>query len=157
MAKSRICMNRPTLACDSDAECTSELCVSGDCQAPGKEEDGPWPPPATYGFKDFDITSCTSDADCGPPGICQAPVLRYAVRGTPPTDTEPTITPTLERVYLLTADPDEKRDLLSTPGDDLDVRVPMRSKVRQCMAGWDLWKPGEAATACSSIQLKYGG
>jgi hypothetical protein len=157
-AKSRICMNRPTLACDTDDDCDDGLCVNSDCRVPKK--DGTSSPPDSYGFKDFDLTPCESDTDCRPAGICQPPVLRYAVLGTPPTDANPIITPDVnngERVYLLTSDPDEKQDLLTIPNDGLDVSGNVRSKLRDCMARWDLWKPGEAATTCSALNLKYGG
>jgi arylsulfatase A-like enzyme len=164
-AKSKVCMNRPAAACDTDDDCDEGLCPSTppfECRVPDKN--GTSGPPDKYGFKDFEqVISCASGGDqqCRPAGVCQPPVLRHAVKGSHNgSETSPSISvdPQLpERVYLLTSDPDETTDL-SNPAEGLQVPLGVRGKLRDCMARWEVWKPGVAPSLCgSTLNLKYGG
>jgi hypothetical protein len=161
-AKSKVCMNRP-VACDGDDDCDEGLCspVDDKCLSPNKN--GTSGAPDKYGFKDYGGRDCGSNQQCRPAGVCQPPVLRYAVKGTHnENETNPIITPDPqqpERVYLLTSDPDEMTDLLSNPTEGLAVPEGVRDTLRDCMARWEVWKPGTAPSLCggSTPHLKYGG
>jgi hypothetical protein len=158
--KSKVCMNRPAQACDSDDDCHQLLCSAEQphtCLAPAIGGSGP---PDKYGFKDFQGRNCATGGDqvCRPDGICQAPVLRYAVKvrngdaGAPDFGNVQ-----IQRVYLLTSDPDETTDL-SSPAEGLNVPPSVQDKLRGCVASWEVWKPGQPPTTCAApLGLKYGG
>jgi hypothetical protein len=49
--------------------------------------------------------------------------------------------------YLLTADPDETTDL-SQPAVGLAVPNEVQDKLRDCIAHWEVWQPGQAPGDC---------
>jgi arylsulfatase A-like enzyme len=111
-AGSNRCVNRPDLACATDAECAvASLCAAGKCKHD-----------ASLGsFADFDGRDCSTSAECVPPGVCQPVILKA----------EGSSTGVVRRLWEVNNDPDQSRNLLFVDPDYLGPCV--RSEFEHCL------------------------